>query len=203
MIVSTVTLTDSERILAVGRLTSAFENDPWLLMLSGGQRDKISAFFDFVIQNGIHTGQQFLKIYPADNPYVMAGFAVVEPPRKDQKTSKWHYLIFILRYFLTLDFKAFKRLNAYMRQTTKHRPKTPHHYLVCVGIAPEHQGKHLGKEVLDYLHTLSANHPLSTGVGLDTENDKNIGYYEKNGYRFTATESLEALSIYTFFRENR
>ena len=63
MIVSTATLTDYERILAVGLLTSAFENDPWLLMLSSGQRDKISAFFDFVIQNGNHTGQLFLKIY--------------------------------------------------------------------------------------------------------------------------------------------
>ena len=72
-----------------------------------------------------------------------------------------------------------------------------------IGVDPVHQGKGLGGQLLDTLHAISADHPESSGVWLDTENPRNVPYYQRFGYEVRAHSSLEAVDIWGMFRPNQ
>ena len=47
---------------------------------------------------------------------------------------------------------------------------------------------------------MSAAHPVSRGVALDTETTANVSLYEHCGYRVTAQSRLEDVPIWCMFR---
>lgn len=67
---------------------------------------------------------------------------------------------------------------------------------------PRSQGKGLGKALLSQMHAISEQHPLSRGVGLETQTEQNIAYYERFGYRVSAIAQLNDLKTWFMFRAN-
>jgi hypothetical protein len=49
---------------------------------------------------------------------------------------------------------------------------------------------------------ISARHPSSIGVGLDTENEINVSIYEGFGYKLIAHTKVAGLDLWSMFRPN-
>ena len=71
-----------------------------------------------------------------------------------------------------------------------------------LGVLPGYQGQGHGGALLDAVHALAEPHPTATGVYLDTETEKNVGLYERFGYRVVGREQLADLPIWCMFRPN-
>ncbi len=70
-----------------------------------------------------------------------------------------------------------------------------------IGVHPAEQGRGYGRRLLAAIHALSAHHPTSTGVYLDTENPASKAFYERCGYRLLAEERLDdGVDIWCLFR---
>jgi ribosomal protein S18 acetylase RimI-like enzyme len=99
--------------------------------------------------------------------------------------------------------ESFAFFNRYMRFTTSVRPKAPHYYLVFIGIAPEAQGRGLGRAIIEEIHTHVDADTKSVGIGLDTENEANVAYYETFGYNLIEQRTIDDVTVYAMFRTKR
>lgn len=179
-------------------LSAAFNDDPWLQKLFKEDTLSKSLFFMFVLKLTVAMGG---SIWYYRHEGQLAGVACLEHP-STKGSFKAQVLAFtsLMHLLSRSGLSTFKLMNEYMRLTSKHRPKANHHYLLCIGVAPDIKGKGIGKQMLEVINTLVDEDPSSTGIGLDTENVNNIGLYEHFGYQHTGTEDLEGMSIYSFFK---
>lgn len=93
------------------------------------------------------------------------------------------------------------RFGRYPGLADPHRPTVPNYGVGVLGVYPSAQGRGLGRRLLDAVHRLSAVHPTSTGVYLDTENPASKAFYERCGYRTIAHERLDdTVDIWCVFR---
>lgn len=99
--------------------------------------------------------------------------------------------------------QALARFGRFRDLTTAHKPAEPHLYLVAIGVLPEAQGQGFGRALLDHVHEMSAAHPASTGVALDTETPANVPLYEHCGYSVTAQGQLGDVPVWCLFRPDR
>jgi GNAT superfamily N-acetyltransferase len=102
-----------------------------------------------------------------------------------------------------LGTMSVKRLETYGRLVDDHRPDQSHHFLAVLGVDPRNQGRGLGRLLLEDVQRRAAIHPTSVGVALDTENPKNLPFYQYFGYELTAESTLNSTKIWHFFRSNR
>ena len=65
----------------------------------------------------------------------------------------------------------------------RNRPHEPHLYLSMIGVDPEHQGRHYGIVLLEYLHEMTCARPDLIGIYLETATERNVAYYEHAGYQ--------------------
>jgi GNAT superfamily N-acetyltransferase len=98
--------------------------------------------------------------------------------------------------------QAAERLGEYGALTAQRRPPEPHFYLIAIGVLPELQGRGYGRLLLNEAHNMSAAHPSSTGVGLDTETDGNVILYEHCGYHVETQTALGSIPVWCMFRPN-
>lgn len=63
-----------------------------------------------------------------------------------------------------------------------------HWYLLGLGVHPKHQGEGWGSELLR--HGLARAHSMSLPCYLETTNQRNIGYYERNGFRLLGQRQI-------------
>jgi ribosomal protein S18 acetylase RimI-like enzyme len=89
-----------------------------------------------------------------------------------------------------------------MRIAERERPAEPHFYLPILAVHPDFQGSGCGRVLLEALQARSERHPRSSGVCLETENPKNVPFYEYIGYRVIARNSYADLEIITLFRSD-
>ncbi len=92
------------------------------------------------------------------------------------RTGAWH----------TARFAAASQL------MERHHPKTPHHYLMVLGVDPEFQGQGVGGALLRALTARAE----ADGVDCYLETDKasSVGLYERHGYNVFWTEPFPRLS---------
>jgi ribosomal protein S18 acetylase RimI-like enzyme len=186
---------------AVKVLTSAFRNDPLMThMFPDQKRDaEIAVFFEFMLTKSklLHESLYGLSL----NGEIL-GVSCVESPFSP-KPSATEILAFIsqsLRFMFRIPLRSFIFINKYMKSTTSARPKNKHHYLIFIGIDPRQQGRGLGKFMLDHIHSQVKSEPVSTGIGLDTENQVNVAMYEHLGYNLYDTHTIVSLPIYCMFK---
>ena len=72
-----------------------------------------------------------------------------------------------------------------------------------LGVAPGHQRNGYGRLLLGHIQTMSEADQISTGVSLSTENQSNVAYYERAGYRVTAEANVGDIHTWCMFRPNR
>jgi ribosomal protein S18 acetylase RimI-like enzyme len=187
---------------AVGVLAAAFEHDPLIQYLLQDPQptsfhDRLREFFRFSCAVRIELGWPLLG-YEVDADLV--GVACVSEPEDKQWPDSLKETYNRLK--TVIGTKATRRLEKYARLTDKFRPEDPNHYLAVIGVHPEAQGSGFGRMILDAVQVLSAEHPLSIGVALDTENEVNVTFYERYGYEVTARSHLDHLDIWCMLRPN-
>ncbi len=91
------------------------------------------------------------------------------------------------------------RMGAYEEAQQRHRPQAPHHYLVAIGVHPDHQGKGYGGALIRAAIAMAEADPESAGIALDTGSASNQALYEHFGFHVTGTETLgEKTGIFMF-----
>ncbi|MFZ5987712.1 MAG: GNAT family N-acetyltransferase [Bacillota bacterium] len=196
------TITNNHTSEICNLLINAFEKDPMFVYLFSGERRRqyMNVFFKFLINKSQMLNEQLIG-ERMDEQWVTV--ANVELPSGIKSVSLMRQLRFLvsgLGLMFKIPFKTFGFINEYMRFTTSVRPKSPHHYLVFMGVEPKMQGRGLGRKALEYIHSLVDEDPLSTGIGLDTENPENVKLYNKFGYQLVAQKKIQGVTIYSMFR---
>ena len=69
-----------------------------------------------------------------------------------------------------------------------------------IGVRPEHQGESLARILMDEVARMSASHPGSTGVNLNTEVESNVSFYEYLGYRTLGRRTVDDMETWCMFR---
>ena len=185
----------------VSLLARAFENDPLFTYL-------------FTVKNTKNTSQLLIRILIKRNR-VLNGLILTDHSEKPSyvafldkpKIIRNVSLMRVLRLSIEMSVLAFqipmnvlRFLSAYQKLTSSSAPNEPHYYLTMIGVDPSVQGKGLGKKVLDDIHRIvDTSHPPYP-IALDTENPKNIAYYESFGYKLMDTKIIEGVEIFCMTR---
>jgi ribosomal protein S18 acetylase RimI-like enzyme len=102
-----------------------------------------------------------------------------------------------------IGINASTLMEKYGSQADTNRPNEPHYQLGMIGIDPHQQGHGYGGMLLQVLHKMSEAHPTSTGIWLDTENPRNLPWYQRFGYQIRALTQLGDVQIWGMFRPNQ
>ncbi|MCX7745788.1 MAG: GNAT family N-acetyltransferase [Clostridia bacterium] len=183
-------------------LPKAFSEDPMFRYLfTGESRNKyLRNFFNFIYYKSILLREMPIGVSDSG---VLKGVASIELPTGIKGAGlllKPSFIYHGIKLFFQIPKKSFAFINQYMQFTTSMRPKAPHHYLVFVGVDPDHQGKGVGKMLLTHIHRLVDQDPTSTGIGLDTENPENVALYERFGYKVIGSRKIGDITVYCMFR---
>jgi GNAT superfamily N-acetyltransferase len=76
----------------------------------------------------------------------------------------------------------------------------PNIYLIMIGVDPDFQGQGLGKMLIEYVMEIARGVPGCLGVGLDTEDEKNVHIYRACGFEVVQETNLDDLPIYVMWR---
>jgi GNAT superfamily N-acetyltransferase len=194
-----VELGESQTEEAIELLVLAFEADPAYRYFCDGQRPGYRRRLRLLFRSGREvapaSGQPVLGIRSGER---LAGLAIVQEPEGGVPFAAQ------LRWLFTVSLfagpRAPWRILRDVRIAERERPSEPHFYLPILAVHPDFQGSGCGRALLESLHARSQRHPQSTGVCLETENPKNVPFYEHLGYRVTARNTLAELEITTLFR---
>lgn len=199
------------RIVPLGReavergaevLSKAFLQDPLFLQMfkDHGNPKNMKAFFLFILYKslllkelllGVELEGQLVGIASIELPTSITGAKLLLSPA---------FLYQIIMLMLQIPGRSFAFINQYMKRTSAARPKASHHYLVFIGVDPNHQRKGIGRYLLKYIDEIVERDTASIGIGLDTENPENVAFYEYLGYKKVKAVPLEAITLYCMFR---
>jgi GNAT superfamily N-acetyltransferase len=98
--------------------------------------------------------------------------------------------------------KALRRLEEYSRLADSARPEERHYHVGVIGVAPNAQGRGIGRALMKAVHTRAQDDGSVVGVALDTENPDSRRFYEANGYHCTSEEVIGDVRIWNMFRAN-
>jgi GNAT superfamily N-acetyltransferase len=105
-------------------------------------------------------------------------------------------------FAMAIGEEALMRIEAYSNLKKANKPSSPHFYINALGVHPQSQGKGIGSAILSHIHQISEQHSDSQGVALDTQTEKNVGYYQRFGYDVSTTAQLESVKNWFMFRPN-
>lgn len=181
-------------------LFTAFENYPLMQFFFGDAYQNLARYFwgyicdvapiiDAILLGAFIEGK-------------LQGFAFVLPPK--QAKEDFEKVIDRLKEQLTtaIGEEVVGRIDAYVNFQDKNKPLQPHFYLDLLSVHPQSQGKGVGKALLSQVHAMSEQHPQSCGVGLETQTEQNVGYYERFGYGVYAIAPLNNVKTWFMFRYN-
>ncbi|HSN66225.1 MAG TPA: GNAT family N-acetyltransferase [Fusibacter sp.] len=182
-------------------ITRAFKNDPLFTHALCSDVEKAS-FSRFLLKKSMILGEKSIVMkdqttilgvasYEKDSGSVLKGLI---------KMVRFDFIREIITLKRRLSSESFAFFNRYMRFTTSVRPKVPHYYLVFIGIVPEAQGRGFGRTILEEIHARADADEASVGIGLDTENEANVAYYEKFGYKLIDQRNIDSVTVYAMFR---
>jgi ribosomal protein S18 acetylase RimI-like enzyme len=96
-----------------------------------------------------------------------------------------------------------KRLEDYVALREKHKPPRLHHYLITIGVDPEFQRMGFGRALLESVVEAARHDPTTAGVMLDTDGEKNLVFYERNGFSVIGKEDLDGTEVLFMYRAIR
>lgn len=76
----------------------------------------------------------------------------------------------------------------------------PSAYLIMIGVDPEFQGRGVGRKLIEYCFELANENPEILGMGLDTEDEKNVDIYRRCGFEVVNEMRLDDMPIYVLWR---
>lgn len=106
----------------------------------------------------------------------------------------------LTEFYKTISPQARRRIEQYDQQADATHPSKAHFFIDSIGTHPDHQGKGYAKALILKYQELSKSDVHSTGVGLNTESDNNINFYQHLGYQVTAQQKIGSLTSWSLFR---
>ena len=106
----------------------------------------------------------------------------------------------LTEFYKKISPQATHRIEQYEQQADEAHPKTPHFFIDSIGTHPDHQGKGYAKALILKYQELSRADKYSTGVGLNTESENNIRFYQYLGYQVKAQQKIGSLTSWSLFR---
>lgn len=159
-------------------LTAAFADDPiqqWLFAPAAEPDAGRRALFEIFVQDYFWLGHTYVVADHAG----LAGAALWAPPDRDPlQGDRVHDLLAALAPHL--GDETFPRLGELAR-THDHRPAEPHFYLGVLGVDPTRQSRGHGATLL--APALAECDRTGTVAHLESSNERNIGFYERHGFR--------------------
>jgi ribosomal protein S18 acetylase RimI-like enzyme len=194
-------LEESRSEQAIDLLVLAFERDPAYRYFCDAKRSGYRRRLDIVFRSGRalqrSSDQPLLGIRSGQR---LAGLAMIQEP--GARVSVWTQLRWLLKIAMFTGPRVPWRILGDVRIAERARPAEPHFYLPILAVHPDFQGSGCGRALLEALQSRSGRHPSSEGVCLETENPKNVPFYEHIGYRVIARNSHADLEIITLFRSD-
>lgn len=175
-------------------MAQAFEADPLFVEAfgargEGGWERRIVSFLSFMFDmNRLMQGTPRGVFVDGR----LSACALLEPPvsRLASAVGAFASALRFLPVACTLPARATAFLNSYTKRTRAAAPRDPHGYLVMVGVRPEAQGHGFGRQLVEDAIERTRRNPRATGIALDTENEANVGLYQRWGFRKTASLDL-------------
>lgn len=173
-------------------LTQAFWNDPMFASLFSGTKKEqhMNALFGFLIKRNILIGGELLT---DGETYA----ALLDKRARVPFSNKLSLFFEMVKLSFQLPLKSLRQLTVYQDIALANAPKGDHYYLTILGVAPSAQGKGVGGKVLGAIHEKL---PKGMSIALDTENEKNVAYYERFGYTLNHVGRAGDLQIYCMSR---
>ena len=194
-------LDESRAEEAIELLALAFEEDPAYRYFCSaerpGYRRRLRVVFRSVWALWRSSDQPVLGVVSGQG---LAGLAMLQRP--GGRFAAWPQLRWLLTVALFAGPRVPWRILGDMRIAEPARPAELHLYLMLLAVHPEFQGGGCARTLLEALQDRSERHPRSSGVCLETENPKNVSFYEHIGFRVIARNSYADLEIVTLFRSD-
>jgi ribosomal protein S18 acetylase RimI-like enzyme len=172
---------------AMAALGRAFEDDPLLKFVVPDYEKRIKItpeLYGGIISYALSYGEAFTTP-------LIEGAACWLPPDNSSPTFARMLKAGMLKIPVKLGWNAYQRLNTFEAQAEKlhkrHAAK-PHWYLWALGVAPEQQGKGIGGILLQPI--LARADAGQHSCYLETQNEKNLPFYEKHGFKVMETKEI-------------
>ncbi|MGB7873389.1 MAG: GNAT family N-acetyltransferase [Anaerolineales bacterium] len=188
---------------AVGVLSRAFANDPMANHMMEVSKisleESLNELFLFSCEVRLLLDWPLLGVFVEGEK--LAGVAGITLPGE----VKWPPSLQEIYANLStrIGQEAVLRLETYSRLADTNRPSEPHYQLGMIGVDPEYQGQGCGGQLLNAVNEMSESHPESMGVWLDTENPRNVPYYQRFGYEIKEHSMLDEIDVWGMFRPNQ
>jgi ribosomal protein S18 acetylase RimI-like enzyme len=195
-----IQLTPHDEKRAVEILVNAFQKDP-LYQHVLNNPDQTDIFATFLFRKALD--QKEILLGYEDHGFLsgVASLSKAGQPGLSFAMFRPTFLALCFQCFRRLPLSSFVFFLRFMQFTSKAKAKTPHYDLNWIAVAPTAQGSGVGRNLLQAIHQVVDLDQEVIGIVLDTENENNIAFYEKYGYRILATTSLAGLPIWVMFRE--
>ncbi|HYM17431.1 MAG TPA: N-acetyltransferase [Micropepsaceae bacterium] len=187
---------DIERIAAI--FAAAFAKDPvfdWLTR-NGAKREKsLERFFRWILGRTIAHGETWLDV---DG---LAAAAWIPPVLETVPFSFLEDLSLVPAVLRLTGVSRLPRGAAMAAAMERAHPQAPCFYLAFIGVAPRAQGAGLGSALI--AHALARVDAAGANAYLENSNPRNIGLYERAGFKVTREIRARADAPTIFAMERR
>lgn len=187
-------LCSRDRAHFIELIVAAFCADPLFVRLFPGDDERAAgerrAFVSFVLDLNRVLGGTPRGLF-VDGRLVAAW--LLEPPLSGWKRGLAAGVAVLrgLPLLLRLGARRMQWLNRYGALTRASMPDGPWYYLVMIGVVPECQGRGYGTRALCAISEEVGRDEGARGVGLDTENARNVPLYEHFGFEVVGAHALD------------
>jgi GNAT superfamily N-acetyltransferase len=195
-------LSEAQVSQAVAVLCDAFQDYPvmrYVIGPVGGNYDRrLHTLINFFVMARVWRGEPILGV---SNGSALVATAILTLPGKRQPPAELAQLREAV--WRELGQSARMRYETFGEATRKFEISQPHYHLNMIGVRRSYVGQGLARQLLDAVHAMSQNDPVSRGVTLTTEDFRNVSFYERFGYKAVGHALIEArLNTWGFFRAN-
>jgi len=176
-------------------LADAFRRDPLWSAVCQGEADvprRLRAIFELAVRHGLTYGTVFA---PSEN---LEGIVAWVPGEHVDMTLRQLVRSGGLRAAMRIGRNVARRMGPTFRPLTEHRRAHPPGrrflYLLVFGVATEHRGKGLGRQLIGAAIEASEREKLSLYVGGGS--DDNVSLYEHFGFEVIEKIALPAVGLF-------
>jgi GNAT superfamily N-acetyltransferase len=201
MSVRTLGVADQEGVTEV--LCEAFYDYPvmrWVLESAGPEYDRsLARMVGYFVAARVFRNEPVLGI---DHGSELGAVAILSDPAGP--ASPPEMAVEREAVWSELGAEARARYEAFGEAYGPNLVSVPHIHLNMIGTRRSARGLGHGRQLLEHVHSMSANDPHSEGVSLTTEDPDNVTLYESFGYEITGYARVaDAVESWAFFRADR
>ncbi len=193
-------LSETDAPVVTEILCEAFHDYPvmrWVLADSGAEYDRLlSLMVGYFVAARVFHGEPLLGVDHGDGLGAVAILSSSDGPPSPPEMAAERDAV-----WRDLGPRALARYEAFGDAFEKLLVSGSHLHLNMIGTRAECRGMGYGGLLMDYVHSMSENDPVSRGVSLTTEDPANVPFYERFGYEVTGHARVSPeVETWVFFR---